>query len=60
MVSLSFGVSQVNKVTIFIGGLAFMLTLVEHPLSLSLPTSAPCQTPFIVIMDAMLYPDSIR
>ena len=57
MVNLSFGVSHVNKVTIFIGGLPFVLTLVEHPLSPSLPTGARRQTPFIVVVVAMLYPD---
>ena len=60
MVSLSFGVSHVNKVTIFIGGLPFVLTLIEHPLSPSLPTSTLHQTPFIVVVVAMLYPDSIH
>ena len=60
MVSISFGVSHVNKATIFIGGLPFMLTLVEHPLSPSLLTGAPHQSPFIVVVVAMLYPDSIH
>ena len=60
MVSLSFGVSHVNKATIFIGGLPFVFTLVEHPLSPSLPTGAPRQTPFIIVMVAMFYPGSIH